>query len=1699
MSMKKLLFFLLILLSFVLASCGGDPEPTNPVPNQQGNSGGSDEETKPNPTVPDEVYYTVEFLVEGRVVATFKVKEGESVIPPDINPSDYGVIFEGWDSDEYKCVTKDLKINAKVKSMEGEWFTVEFYAKGELVAFYRVEKGTSLTPPTINEDKYEEKFLGWDSNAYLCVEADLVINAVFGSDTDRPNPIEEFKVEFYVNGKLVYSTTASKGASVTPPVVSDKEYTFKGWDNDGYLNVESDLIINAIIESNMVNTYFNIDGVVINSNNPCTYLNINALDKINLADFGYIVPSGYHIVWDKENYEVNNGEAILYGTLEADQLNIYMYLDGNYYKDIMYSVDAPYTVSDLLNEVNSHLEEAISEDLLCYYVDNYETVVSNLNSYRSTTIMIYSYCFVEGEAVFYLFNEYVSGCNYAVTNLDSIVYPDEYTINDFLARYGYDNSENRYGVEWIIEEQHGSYIRFRGEIYENPSEFVIRFVYNDQVKEVIYDYNTPISEVKKQIRYYFTAEAGYSISWDFELEYSREVQIVEPIVTLREYEIVFYDNGYNELARYTFTIMDEIVIEYPEVPEVEGQIGRWPEVDLTIYDSQYIFPIYETEYSIMAVYQDCDSNGEIIFGEAEYIYFTFGEISELSLAEFKEKHNFAEKFNLESRDYFTLLDYESRFDEYYNRLKEDGYMGESHIIYYGYELTQYVIAFSTIEDDEEGNGSYGYTQYLSYNIYTDLDSLVIPTPGKCLYKDSSWSEFEFFADTYQYVEQIMTPTIYEITFDDGYNVLYYEYFVYEEGNNKHIKIYRDDYVLLDDWFYRGSDYTYHFEGPTNVSGYDGEWTQFELFADKVLNVSALYTIATYTLEFYVPYSVSSNNYYLHTSVNYNLENYENIVLPNVVNFDHYTTEWDLGELFEEKTQKVYLKATAITYTHDYYVNGIYVESYEYTCENYRGYSPYIYEEGYNIDSWYQNGNLVNLSNIGYGNHRLDAYKTVIEYSIQYLDLDNNIVVTIKFDVENPVTSHPIVPEIEGLDGRWVIYNGIDTFVVSEYESGTLGNYTLKVCYTTTGATPGLQYQPKNGNWNNYESLEVYGYNGEATNIIVVPSIYNNYKVTYLRNSDLFSEMDLEVLDIRSLEGYVNSFYNVETLMINSYLASNVNSFGNVKHLEIYPYTNVSEYGRKVSATPTQLETLKVYATDVLFDTNWFVGLTNLHYLELNTIANKEDGFNTLTQDITIKFIDEFSFLLYDNTVTFGENISVYIGDEPLDTLTEIVIPEAIKDLVDDKFVNTNIVKVSFEENHSSFYFTSRAFRNIEELDLSNLNGSGTISGYGLDSVKKITLPNNNNYEIDRSFVENNYEELHVYSLDSLLSYSVSPFDLAKSVSFYVDGQFYERKPYIILDQSYTKTDYNFSPFGFVIYENKNVGINDNQINIFLGTNYYFIDGIFYKVEDDHAVVMYIAEEYNAVILDSIDVDGKDYPVTTIGKLAIYKNNITNLYLGNNISRINDKGFCQGSVENIYAPNLAMYLDIKLDGDTRESSPTATGSNLYINNELFTTFDSPEGLTTIKSGLFYNCKSLKTVILNEGVKTIYTYAFAGTDLDAIYLPASLRFIDYINFGTVDKVYIADLVTYATTIEYGTLFGGTHVIDTPFDSGAKLYVNNQLVTELIFDETVTNINAFAFRGLHHVTKVVVENKNATIGRAAFSDMPDLVIYEGPEFSK
>ena len=70
-----------------------------------------------------------------------------------------------------------------------------------------------------------------------------------------------------------------------------------------------------------------------------------------------------------------------------------------------------------------------------------------------------------------------------------------------------------------------------------------------------------------------------------------------------------------------------------------------------------------------------------------------------------------------------------------------------------------------------------------------------------------------------------------------------------------------------------------------------------------------------------------------------------------------------------------------------------------------------------------------------------------------------------------------------------------------------------------------------------------------------------------------------------------------------------------------------------------------------------------------------------------------------------------------------------------------------------------------------------------------------------------------------------------------------------------------------------------------------------------------------------------------------------------------------------------------------------GDHTFANTAL-KEFTAPGSLKVIGSGAFMNCKSLKTVRLNEGLEEIWGWnsddgAFQGSGLETIYLPSTLR--------------------------------------------------------------------------------------------------------------
>ncbi|MBO4641669.1 MAG: leucine-rich repeat protein [Bacteroidaceae bacterium] len=220
-------------------------------------------------------------------------------------------------------------------------------------------------------------------------------------------------------------------------------------------------------------------------------------------------------------------------------------------------------------------------------------------------------------------------------------------------------------------------------------------------------------------------------------------------------------------------------------------------------------------------------------------------------------------------------------------------------------------------------------------------------------------------------------------------------------------------------------------------------------------------------------------------------------------------------------------------------------------------------------------------------------------------------------------------------------------------------------------------------------------------------------------------------------------------------------------------------------------------------------------------------------------------------------------------------------------------------------------------------------------------------------------------------------------------------------------------------------------------------------------------------------------------------------------------FADADVKAICVANWDTNGDGELS--TLEAASVGDLSDCFMNNEesVLETFDSFDelqyftGLPSLNPWVFYNCTNLKSVTIPNSVTSIENFAFQGcSSLTSITIPSSvtsigdhvfegcssltsvsmpdnvITFTGYYAFGednNIESVYIADLAAWlGTAFTYG---------NNPLRSGAKLYLNNEEVKDLVIPEGTTSILTAAFEGCESITSVVLPNSLTDIEGFAF----------------
>ena len=192
-------------------------------------------------------------------------------------------------------------------------------------------------------------------------------------------------------------------------------------------------------------------------------------------------------------------------------------------------------------------------------------------------------------------------------------------------------------------------------------------------------------------------------------------------------------------------------------------------------------------------------------------------------------------------------------------------------------------------------------------------------------------------------------------------------------------------------------------------------------------------------------------------------------------------------------------------------------------------------------------------------------------------------------------------------------------------------------------------------------------------------------------------------------------------------------------------------------------------------------------------------------------------------------------------------------------------------------------------------------------------------------------------------------------------------------------------------------------------------------------------------------------------------NLESVSIGGDVLDIGYNSFyCCEALKSVYITDLADWCNI--DFDNFPANPLNNGARLYLNNKEVTELIIPDEVVEIKEAAFYGCMSIEHVAIGNNVKSIGEWAFSEcTSLNSVHIN-SLASWCQINFK-----------------------GGAA---NPLSNGAKLYLNNEELTELTIPEELTEIKDYTFGGCKSLIKVNLGSKIASIGNSTFGGCNSLV---------
>ena len=267
---------------------------------------------------------------------------------------------------------------------------------------------------------------------------------------------------------------------------------------------------------------------------------------------------------------------------------------------------------------------------------------------------------------------------------------------------------------------------------------------------------------------------------------------------------------------------------------------------------------------------------------------------------------------------------------------------------------------------------------------------------------------------------------------------------------------------------------------------------------------------------------------------------------------------------------------------------------------------------------------------------------------------------------------------------------------------------------------------------------------------------------------------------------------------------------------------------------------------------------------------------------------------------------------------------------------------------------------------------------------------------------------------------------------------------------------------------------------------------FFKGNQPVNAALFISDGNSEVVSDYVEI----VPVNTSGEEIIPANEIWYTSVDGKIVAPNiPTAFNAVLLSNTYHSDKGI---LKFDADVTEIQKEAfKGCINFVSMTLPNTvetigesaFKECSGLHTISLGenlkglgssAFYDCTSLRSINIPNGVTKLEGSTFANcSKMLSVTIPDSITEIEYLTFSnctSLTRVNISDLSAWCRIAFY-------RESSNPLHSGAKLHLNDAVITELTIPSDITEIKSYAFYNCQQLKSLSVHNGVTAIGDAAF----------------